>query len=285
MSGDPSVSERALPQPSSGPEKAIDPRGAAGDALIPSATVSLSSGRRYMIEATPSGDRLVVRGRDGELVLQMEITDAGPVLSFSAPNGEHAGSRWGAWGPESSVPPRRATCAPQSGILPLASAKGQRSEGDADETIQVPRAMPLPTIKLPPDAELLELDGGSARSGVTLRRRSRGELVEDGAAPAALTPSGSSAPEPASQRDAADERRERRALPSLSLQQYAALCAESSVGAASSFDQALLRHGIADRDLWKAVDTSWQDRLEREPILTLRWMELTARYREHLARR
>ena len=103
-----------------------------------------------------------------------------------------------------------------------------------------------------------------------------------------LAPSGSSAPEPASQRDVVDERRERRerrALPSLSLQQYAALCAESSVGAASSFDQALLRHGIADRDLWKAVDTSWQDRLEREPILTLRWMELTARYREHLARR
>ena len=54
---------------------------------------------------------------------------------------------------------------------------------------------------------------------------------------------------------------------------------------ASSFDQALLRHGIVDRDLWKAVDRSWQDRLEREPILTLRWMELTTRYREHLTRR
>ncbi|WP_437758752.1 hypothetical protein [Sorangium sp. So ce1389] len=284
MSGDPSVSERALQQPASSPEEAIDSRGAAGDALVPSATVSLSSGRRYMIEATPSGDRLVVRGRDGELVLQMEITDAGPVLSFSAPNGERAGSRWGAWGAESSVPPRRATCAPQSGILPLASAKGHPSEGDTDETIQVPRAMPLPTIKLPPDAELLELDGGSARSGVTLRRP-RGELGEGGAAPAALALSGSTAPEPASQRGAPDERREPRALPSLSLQQYAALCAESSVGAASSFDQVLLRHGIADRDLWKAVDTSWQDRLEREPILTLRWMELTARYREHITRR
>ncbi|WP_437930395.1 hypothetical protein WMF37_14450 [Sorangium sp. So ce291] len=287
MSGDPSVSERALQQPASSPEEAIDSRGTAGDALVPSATVSLSSGRRYMIEAAPSGDRLVVRGRDGELVLQMEITDAGPVLSFSAPNGERAGSRWGAWGAESSVPPRRATCAPQSGILPLASAKGHPSEGDTDEAVQVPRAMPLPTIKLPPDAELLELDGGSARSGVTLRRP-RDELGEGGAAPAALARSGSTAPEPASQRDAVDdrrERRERRELPSLSLQQYAALCAESSVGAASSFDQALLRHGIADRDLWKAVDTSWQDRLEREPILTLRWMELTARYREHITRR
>ncbi|MGK3981739.1 hypothetical protein WME99_01785 [Sorangium sp. So ce136] len=281
MSGDPSVSERALQQPACSPEEAIDARGAAGDELVPSATVSLSSGRRYMIEATPSGDRLVVRGRDGELVLQMEITDAGPVLSFSAPNGERAGSLWGAWGAESSVPPLRATCAPRSGILPLASAKGHLAEGDTDEAIQVPRAMPLPTIKLPPDAELLELDGGSARSGVTLRRP-RGELGEGGAAPAALARSGSTAPEPASQRDAVDERR---ALPSLSLQQYAALCAESSVGAASSFDQALLRHGIADRDLWKAVDTSWQDRLEREPILTLRWMELTARYREHITRR
>jgi hypothetical protein len=77
----------------------------------------------------------------------------------------------------------------------------------------------------------------------------------------------------------------RRSLPSLSLEQYAALCAEAAVGAASALDQILQRYGIADRDLWIAIDQSWQARLEREPMLTLRWMELTTRYREHLTRR
>ncbi|WP_438028822.1 hypothetical protein [Sorangium sp. So ce233] len=278
MSGDPSGNEPALQHPAPRPQEEAGSRGAPSDAPVPSATVSLSSGRRYEIEATLSGDRLFVRGRNGELILQMEITDAGPVLSFSAPGGERAGAPWGAWEAESSVPPRRATWAPQSAIVPPASAKGYPSEGEADETMQVPRAMPLPTIKLPRDAELLELDGGGARSGVTLRR-SAGEPGEGSAAPA---PSGAAAPGPSPEPDLHGKPR---ALPSLSLQQYAALCAESSVGAASSFDQALLRHGIADRDLWRAVDRSWQDRLEREPLLTLRWMELTTRYREHLTRR
>ncbi|WP_434046934.1 MULTISPECIES: hypothetical protein [Sorangium] len=281
MSGDPSGNEPALQHPAPRPQEEAGSRGAPGDALVPSATVSLSSGRRYEIEATLSGDRLVVRGKDGELILQMEITEAGPVLSFSAPGGERAGARWGAWEAESSVPPRRATWATQSAIVPPASAKGDPSEGEADEALQVPRAMPLPTIKLPRDAELLELDGGSARSGVTLRR-SAGEPGEPGEGGAAPAPSGAAAPGPSPQPDVHGKPR---ALPSLSLPQYAALCAESSVGAASSFDQALLRHGIADRDLWRAVDRSWQDRLEREPLLTLRWMELTTRYREHLTRR
>ncbi|WP_437745951.1 hypothetical protein WMF39_13590 [Sorangium sp. So ce1504] len=258
-------------------------RGAASGAPVPSATVSLSSGRRYEMEVTSAGDRLVVRGRTGEIVLQMEITDAGPVLSFAAPDGERAGSRRGGRGSASSAPPRRAASPPQSVIVPTSSGKRPPSEGEADETVEVPRALPLPSIKLPPEAEPLELDGGNARSGVTLRG-SPGELDASGAVPAApalATPSGA-APAPASRSDLPGARS---ALPSLSLQQYAVLCAESSIGAASSFDQALLRHGIADRDLWKAVDRSWQDRLEREPILTLRWMELTTRYREHLTRR
>ncbi|WP_437768652.1 hypothetical protein WMF27_12395 [Sorangium sp. So ce281] len=281
MSGDPPDSERGLHQAGLRPqEEEMGSRGAASGAPVPSATVSLSSGRRYEMEVTPAGDRLVVRGRTGEIILQMEITDAGPVLSFAAPDGERAGARRGGRGSASSAPPRRAASPPQSVIVPMSSGNRPPSEGEA---VEVPRALPLPSIKLPPEAEPLELDGGNARSGVTLRR-SPGELDASGAGPAAsaqATPSGA-APAPASRSDLPGARG---ALPSLSLQQYAVLCAESSIGAASSFDQALLRHGIADRDLWKAVDRSWQDRLEREPILTLRWMELTTRYREHLTRR
>ncbi|WP_437908908.1 hypothetical protein WME95_13990 [Sorangium sp. So ce327] len=283
MSGDPPDSERGLHQAGLRPQEEMGSRGAASGAPVPSATVSLSSGRRYEMEVTPAGDRLVVRGRTGEIILQMEITDAGPVLSFAAPDGERAGSRRGGRGSASSAPPRRAASSPQSVIVPMSSGKRPPSEGEADETVEVPRALPLPSIKLPSEAEPLELDGGNARSGVTLRR-SPGELDASGAVPAAAgvaTPS-VAAPAPAPRSDLPGARS---ALPSLSLQQYAVLCAESSIGAASSFDQALLRHGIADRDLWKAVDRSWQDRLEREPILTLRWMELTTRYREHLTRR
>lgn len=283
MSGDPPDSERGLHQAGLRPQEEAGSRGAASCAPVPSATISLSSGRRYEMEATLGGDRLVVRGRTGEIILQMEITDAGPVLSFAAPDGERAGSRRGGQGSGSSAPPRRAASPPQSVIVPMSSGKRLPSEGEADEAVDVPRALPLPSIKVPPEADLLELDGGNARSGVTLRR-SPGELDESAAGPAAPAPAPPSvaAPAPASRSDLPGTRS---ALPSLSLQQYAVLCAESSLGAASSFDQALLRHGIADRDLWKAVDRSWQDRLEREPILTLRWMELTTRYREHLTRR
>ncbi|WP_148313585.1 hypothetical protein [Sorangium cellulosum] len=278
MSGDPPDTEPALRPTATHPQEDIGGRGAACGAPVPSATVELSSGRRYEMEAAAAGDRLIVRGKDGEIVLQMEITDAGPVLSFAAPDGERPGARRGPRRGESSVPPRRAASPPLSAIVPLSSGKGQPGEGEAEEPVEVPRAMPLPSIKPPPETELVELDGGNARSGVTLRRPP-GE-ASAGSAPTA--PSGAAAPDPAAGQDPPGKRG---ALPSLSLQQYAALCAESSVGVASSFDRALLRHGIADRDLWKAIDRSWQDRLEREPILTLRWMELTTRYREHLTRR
>ncbi|WP_437970307.1 hypothetical protein WMF04_13860 [Sorangium sp. So ce260] len=282
MSGDPPDTESALHQSASRPQEEIGSRGAACGAPVPSATVVLSSGRRYEMEADVAGDRLIVRGRNGEIVLQMEITDAGPVLSFAAPDGERPGARRGARRGESSEPPRRGASPPLSVIVPLSGGKSHPSEGEADEPVEVPRAMPLPSIKPPHEAELVELDGGNAQSGVTLRRSSGASTGS--AAPAAPEPAPPAppAPEPASGQDAPGKRG---ALPSLSLQQYAALCAESAIGVASSFDRALLRHGIADRDLWRAVDRSWQDRLEREPILTLRWMELTTRYREHLTRR
>ncbi|WP_437680525.1 hypothetical protein [Sorangium sp. So ce131] len=277
MSGDPTATEPA-PQPSTSRLQENGSPGAASDTPVAAAVVTLSSGRRYEIEAGPSGDRLIVRGTGGGTVLQMEITDAGPVLSFAAPDGDRAPSSRGAWEAESSVPPGRAVAAPRSAIVPLPRSAGSSSENEADEPVEVPRAMPLPSIKMPPEAEPFHLDGGSARSGVTSRR----PPGEAGAAPAARGPSDLAAAGPASERDLTGKRRR---LPSLTLEQYAALCAESSLGVPSLFDRALLRHGIADRDLWKAVDRSWQERLEREPILTLRWMELTTRYREHLTRR
>jgi hypothetical protein len=50
---------------------------------VPAAEVTLTSGRRYDLQAGPDADRLVVRARSGEVVLRIELTDAGPVLSFS----------------------------------------------------------------------------------------------------------------------------------------------------------------------------------------------------------
>jgi len=50
---------------------------------MPSAAVVLTSGRRYDIQAGPDADRLVVRSRAGDIVLRIEVTDTGPVLSFS----------------------------------------------------------------------------------------------------------------------------------------------------------------------------------------------------------
>jgi hypothetical protein len=52
-------------------------------APVSAAEVLLTSGRRYELAAGPEADRLVIRSGDGEVVLRIEVTDAGPVLSFS----------------------------------------------------------------------------------------------------------------------------------------------------------------------------------------------------------
>ena len=64
--------ERALPTPLDNVE-----------APVPSATIMLTSGRRYDVEAGAEADRLVIRSQAGDVVLRIEVTDGGPVLSFS----------------------------------------------------------------------------------------------------------------------------------------------------------------------------------------------------------
>jgi hypothetical protein len=53
------------------------------EAPVAAAAVLLTSGRRYDLEAGRDADRLLIRARTGEVVLRIEVTDAGPVLSFS----------------------------------------------------------------------------------------------------------------------------------------------------------------------------------------------------------
>ncbi|MCK6586328.1 MAG: hypothetical protein L6Q76_01965 [Polyangiaceae bacterium] len=72
-------------------EKAADPAESARarDLLeqvnepVRSADLTLTSGRRYEINAEGDRDKVTVRGRGGDIVLRIEVTDAGPVLSFS----------------------------------------------------------------------------------------------------------------------------------------------------------------------------------------------------------
>lgn len=58
-----------------------------------SAEVVLASGRRYELEAGAEADRLTVRGRGGQVVLRIQITDRGPVLSFSSAEIELSAAR------------------------------------------------------------------------------------------------------------------------------------------------------------------------------------------------
>lgn len=51
---------------------------------VSSAALRLSSGRRYELEAGSPVDHLIVRARSGEVVLRIDVSDAGPVLSFKA---------------------------------------------------------------------------------------------------------------------------------------------------------------------------------------------------------
>jgi hypothetical protein len=77
--GRPPPSTAAEPSAHAEPDAILD----RVDAPVPSATVMLTSGRRYDVEAGAEADRLVVRSRAGDVVLRIEVTDAGPVLSFS----------------------------------------------------------------------------------------------------------------------------------------------------------------------------------------------------------
>ncbi|MEP7120948.1 MAG: hypothetical protein ABJE95_08570 [Byssovorax sp.] len=54
------------------------------DAPLESSQVTLTSGRRYELEAGSEKDTLVIRARGGTVLLRIEVSDEGPVLSFSS---------------------------------------------------------------------------------------------------------------------------------------------------------------------------------------------------------
>jgi hypothetical protein len=58
-----------------------------------SSAVTLASGRRYELDGGPDVDRVTIRSRDGEIVLRIEVTDKGPVLSFTGASVELSAAR------------------------------------------------------------------------------------------------------------------------------------------------------------------------------------------------
>lgn len=75
--------------------EAESPRTTLDDIEAPavSASVALASGRRYDLDAGRDADRVTIRARSGEVVLQIEVTDAGPVLRFSGASVELSAAR------------------------------------------------------------------------------------------------------------------------------------------------------------------------------------------------
>ncbi|WP_437708772.1 hypothetical protein WMF45_31470 [Sorangium sp. So ce448] len=68
--------------------------------------------------------------------------------------------------------------------------------------------------------------------------------------------------------------------PALSLEQYAALCAELSLHPRSA--AALYpRYGLRDAAAWQATDAAWQARMRSDAVLEARWQQLIAHYRAH----
>lgn len=62
-------------------------------APVASADIALLSGRSYELRSDGEGDRLTIRGRGGEVLLRIGMTEAGPVLSFSGADIELSASR------------------------------------------------------------------------------------------------------------------------------------------------------------------------------------------------
>jgi hypothetical protein len=75
------------------PESAPPPLLDRVDVPVGSASVALTSGRRYELSAEPGGDRITVVGRQGEVLLRVTMTDKGPLLSFESAEIEVAATR------------------------------------------------------------------------------------------------------------------------------------------------------------------------------------------------
>jgi hypothetical protein len=63
------------------------------EAPVASAAVTLASGRRYELDAGADADRVTIRSRGGEIILRIEVTDKGPVLSFTGATVEVSAAR------------------------------------------------------------------------------------------------------------------------------------------------------------------------------------------------
>ncbi|WP_437964704.1 hypothetical protein WMF04_34210 [Sorangium sp. So ce260] len=71
-----------------------------------------------------------------------------------------------------------------------------------------------------------------------------------------------------------------RTAPGLSLEHYAALCAELSLEPRSAA-AICPRYGLHDAAAWRAADASWQLRMRSDPALEARWQQLIAHYRAY----
>jgi hypothetical protein len=63
------------------------------DAPVEATNVTLTSGRHYEMRVDGSRDQLTIRSSEGNIVLRIEVTDAGPVLSFSGASIDFVASR------------------------------------------------------------------------------------------------------------------------------------------------------------------------------------------------
>ncbi|MFO0758002.1 MAG: hypothetical protein U0359_16010 [Byssovorax sp.] len=73
-----------------------------------------------------------------------------------------------------------------------------------------------------------------------------------------------------------------KAAPALTLEQYAALCAE--LGASPQQQDAVFRrYGLSSTDDRRAVDASWQTRLKNDPSEYQRWQALYQHYKAHFS--
>lgn len=69
----------------------------------------------------------------------------------------------------------------------------------------------------------------------------------------------------------------------LSIEQYAALCAEVAASPHTA-EATFARYGLADRKARLVADSAWQERLRADPALLQRWQSLYLHYHEHYLR-
>ncbi|MDI1448336.1 hypothetical protein [Polyangium sp. 6x1] len=207
-----------------------------------------------------------VKGVRLDVTAPVAVVSRGPALPFGEGERAETASRdLGETAPVVAVPRGPALPFGESAEKGAATASGRKAPPGAQELAVTAPIVDVPTVGALPFVRELETRKGAGKERESdLARTVAFEL------PAKLRSPGAAGG--ASTRETAGK------MPELSLEQYAALCAELAASPGRA-EETFARYGLTALESRRAVDEAWKERLRREPELYRRWQSLYQSFR------